>query len=202
MTYVINLGVPPLLFAQVLLRARAVHVERTDRGVLDYADRRAIRNLLVALPILGTAGGREVCMVGGDFGVAACGLHRADSLDRYDADAAARSVARYVFGFSAGRVPAETGSDDGAAMADDDGCGLFIGGLWLVYLAGRSTFTTEEKKFAAGLGGKLAAVFGPGVPDRRNMGCERAARCGEGRAGGPSAVSLVRLCGAMDGWRW
>jgi hypothetical protein len=38
--------------------------------------------------------------------------------------------------------------------------GLFIGGLWLVYLAGRSTFTAEEKSFAAGLGGKVAAAFG------------------------------------------
>ena len=37
---------------------------------------------------------------------------------------------------------------------------MFIGGLWLVYLAGRSTFTAEEKKFVAGLGGKVAAVFG------------------------------------------
>jgi hypothetical protein len=38
--------------------------------------------------------------------------------------------------------------------------GLFIGGLWLVYLSGRSTFTAEEKSFVAGLGGKVAAVFG------------------------------------------
>jgi hypothetical protein len=38
--------------------------------------------------------------------------------------------------------------------------GLFIGGLWLVYLAGRSTFTAEEKKFVAGVGGKVAALFG------------------------------------------
>jgi hypothetical protein len=38
--------------------------------------------------------------------------------------------------------------------------GLFIGGLWLVYLAGRSTFTADEKRFVAGLGGKVAAVFG------------------------------------------
>jgi hypothetical protein len=38
--------------------------------------------------------------------------------------------------------------------------GLFIGGLWMVYLAGRSTFTAEEKKFVAGLGGKIAAGFG------------------------------------------
>jgi hypothetical protein len=38
--------------------------------------------------------------------------------------------------------------------------GLFFGGLWLLYLAGRSTFTAEEKKFIAGLGGKIAALFG------------------------------------------
>jgi len=38
--------------------------------------------------------------------------------------------------------------------------GLFVGGLWMVYLGGRSTFTAEEKKFIAGIGGKVAAVFG------------------------------------------
>jgi len=38
--------------------------------------------------------------------------------------------------------------------------GLFIGGLWMVYLAGRSTFTAEEKRFIAGFGGKVAALFG------------------------------------------
>lgn len=38
--------------------------------------------------------------------------------------------------------------------------GLFVGGLWMVYLAGRSTFTADEKTFIAGIGGKVAAVFG------------------------------------------
>jgi hypothetical protein len=38
--------------------------------------------------------------------------------------------------------------------------GFLVSGLWLVYLAGRSTFTAEEKRFVAGLGGKVAAVFG------------------------------------------
>jgi hypothetical protein len=38
--------------------------------------------------------------------------------------------------------------------------GLFIGGLWLIYLAGRSTFTANEKHFIAGVGGKVAALFG------------------------------------------
>ena len=38
--------------------------------------------------------------------------------------------------------------------------GLFIGGLWLLYLSARSTFTGDEKKFIAGFGGKVAAVCG------------------------------------------
>jgi hypothetical protein len=38
--------------------------------------------------------------------------------------------------------------------------GVFIGGLWLLYLAGRSTFTAEQKSYIAGLGGKVAAGFG------------------------------------------
>ena len=38
--------------------------------------------------------------------------------------------------------------------------GMFVGGLWMVYLAGRSTFTADEKAFIGGIGGKVAAVFG------------------------------------------
>ncbi len=38
--------------------------------------------------------------------------------------------------------------------------GLFIGGLWLLYLSSRSTFTTDQKSYIAGLGGKVAAGFG------------------------------------------
>jgi hypothetical protein len=38
--------------------------------------------------------------------------------------------------------------------------GFFVAGLWLVYLAGRSTFVADQKKYLAALGGKLAAAFG------------------------------------------
>jgi hypothetical protein len=38
--------------------------------------------------------------------------------------------------------------------------GVFIAGLWLVYLAGRSTFTAEEKRFAGRVGGIIAAISG------------------------------------------
>ncbi len=38
--------------------------------------------------------------------------------------------------------------------------GIFVGGLWMVYLAGRRTFTADEKAYIAGIGGKVAAAFG------------------------------------------
>ncbi|MGA8731236.1 MAG: hypothetical protein WB608_20935 [Terracidiphilus sp.] len=38
--------------------------------------------------------------------------------------------------------------------------GLFVGGLWMVYLGGRGTFKAEEKTFMVGIGGKVATVFG------------------------------------------
>jgi hypothetical protein len=38
--------------------------------------------------------------------------------------------------------------------------GLFFAGLWLVYLAGRSTFVEAQKKYMSQQGGKLAGVFG------------------------------------------
>ncbi len=38
--------------------------------------------------------------------------------------------------------------------------GLAFGGLWMLYLASRSTFVEAEKKFLAGVGGAVAAVFG------------------------------------------
>ena len=74
--------------------------------------------------------------------------------------------------------------------------GLFIGGLWLVYLAGRSTFTAEEKKFVAGLGGKVAAGFGVVYLLAGLVGGERAAGGGEG--GARRAVQSIRL--SLDGF--
>jgi hypothetical protein len=38
--------------------------------------------------------------------------------------------------------------------------GLLLGGLWLIYLSARSTFTADEQKFLAGFGGKIAAIAG------------------------------------------
>jgi hypothetical protein len=106
--------------------------------------------------------------------------------------------------------------------------GLFIGGLWLVYLAGRSTFTAEEKSFAAGLGGKVAALFGvvyllaglwaasvqpeivkaglagnSGYPLYKISGICRirlAGACGCGRAGGRAIAGFGKLSARVIGW--
>ena len=91
--------------------------------------------------------------------------------------------------------------------------GLFVGGLWLVYLAGRSTFTADEKSFLAGLGGKVAAVFGVVYLAAGIVGRQRAAGGRQGRARRPrglSALQIRGLCrlrlaraggGCRSGWR-
>src|SRR6185369_587444 len=98
----------------------AVHIECADWGVLDFSGVCTLRNLLVALSVLGTAGGREVRLVDGAQRMGAGGICGADAVDEYDADAAAGGVARYVLGVGDRRVSAEKRSDVGAAVADDD----------------------------------------------------------------------------------
>ena len=99
--------------------------------------------------------------MGGPDRLAARRRHGAHALDQYDADAAPRSVARRCIPPRpwARICPPATPRSTPRWLLMMAG-GLFIGGLWLVYLAGRSTFTADEKKFVAGLGGKVAAGFG------------------------------------------
>ena len=78
--------------------------------------------------------------------------------------------------------------------------GLFIGGLWLVYLAGRSTFTADEKHFVAGLGGRDCCGLRPCLPGGGNLGRTGAAGRCESRIVDASSVSLRWLCRIwMDG---
>jgi hypothetical protein len=104
MTYVINLGVPPLLFAQVLY-GRALYTSSVLIGLYWIAiDPDADARLLAALQVLGAARGGKIGLVGGADRVAAGRRRGADALDQHDADAAARGVARDVFGVGDGRV--------------------------------------------------------------------------------------------------
>jgi hypothetical protein len=78
--------------------------------------------------------------------------------------------------------------------------GLFIGGLWLVYLAGRSTFTADEKKFLAGIGGKVAAGLRHRLSRRRLWAASVQPK--RSKAGLRNASALQVLCRAFAGYGW
>ncbi|MGA2889641.1 MAG: hypothetical protein ABSE51_16455 [Terracidiphilus sp.] len=160
MTYVINLAVPPLLFAQVLY-GRALYTSSVLIGVY-WISIIAILTLTYWLLYRFTArleADKSAWWVGLSAWLLAGFIARLLSTnmtlmlrpevwrDMYSASA----MGAYLPPYDPTLTPRWL-----LMMAG----GLFIGGLWLVYLAGRSTFTADEKRFVAGLGGKLAAAFG------------------------------------------
>lgn len=160
MTFVINLAVPPLLFAQVLY-GRALYTSSVLIGAYWIA--------IVAILILTywllyrfTArldAGKSAWWVGLSAWLLAGVVARLLSTNM--TLMLRPEVWRSMYSASAMGAYLPTGDPTLEPrwlmmMAG----GLFIGGLWLVYLAGRSTFTAEEKSFLAGLGGKIAAGFG------------------------------------------
>ena len=160
MTFVINLGVPPLLFAQVLY-GRALYTSSVLIGVYWIA---IIPMLMLTYWLLYRFSarldkGQSAWWVGLIAWLTAGSVSRLLSTnmtlmlrpevwrDMYSASAAGRFL-----------PPGDPTLEPRWLMMMAGG--LFIAGLWLVYLAGRATFTAEQKKYMAGLGGKLAVVFG------------------------------------------
>jgi hypothetical protein len=160
MTFVINLGVPPLLFAQVLY-GRALYTSSVLIGLYWIAII-AILILTYWLLYRFTArleAGKSAWWVGLSAWVLAGFVARLLSTNM--TLMLRPEVWQQMY----------SSSSMGAYLPSGDPTltprwllmlagGLFIGGLWMVYLAGRSTFTADEKKFVAGLGGKIAAAFG------------------------------------------
>jgi hypothetical protein len=160
MTYVINLGVPPLLFAQVLY-GRALYTSSVLIGIYWIS---IIGILMLAYWLLyrfsaRLEAGRSAWWVG------------------LIAWLLAGTVARLLSSNMTLMLRPEvwrdmySASSMGAYLPTGDPTltprwllmlagGLFIGGLWLIYLSSRSTFTADEKRFVVGLGGKVAALFG------------------------------------------
>jgi hypothetical protein len=160
MTFVINLGVPPLLFAQVLY-GRALYTSSVLIG-LYWISVVGILCLTYWLLYRFTArldAGKSAWWVGLLAWLLAGSVARILSTNMtlmlrpevwsqmYSASGAGRFL------------PPHDPTVEPRWLMMLAG-GLFLGGLWMVYLAGRSTFTAEEKSFVAGVGGKVAAVFG------------------------------------------
>lgn len=116
MTYVINLGVPPLLFAQVLY-GRAIYTSSVLIGVWWIA---VIPLLMLCYWLLyrfsglgtGTSG-----LVAGRGSLVGRRVDRQDLLDEYDAHAAAGGLAANVCRIAHGHAPPTGRSDADVAMA-------------------------------------------------------------------------------------
>jgi hypothetical protein len=160
MTFVINLGVPPLLFAQVLY-GRALYTSSVLIGVYWIA---IVPVLMLTYWLLyrfaaRLEAGKSAWWVGLAAWLLAGGIARTLSTnmtlmlrpeawhDMY----AASAMGRYLPTGDPTLTPRWL-----LMLAG----GLFIAGLWLVYLSGRSTFTAEQQRYVAGLGGKLSSGFG------------------------------------------
>ncbi len=160
MTFVINLGVPPLLFAQVLY-GRALYTSSVLIG-LYWISIIAILTLTYWLLYQFTSrleAGKPAWWVGLSAWLLAGFIARLLSTNM--TLMLRPEVWRQMYAASGAGAYLPTGDPTLTPrwllmLAG----GLFIGGLWLVYLSGRSTFTADEEKFVAGLGGKVAAVFG------------------------------------------
>jgi hypothetical protein len=160
MTFVINLAVPPLLFAQVLY-GRALYTSSVLIGLYWIA---IVPTLMLIYWLLykfsaRLEAGKSAWWLGLIAWLLAGSVARMQSTNM---TLMLRPEAwRGMYSASAMGAFLPTGDPTLEPrwllmMAG----GLLIGGLWLVYLAGRSTFTADEKKFVAGLGGKVAAGFG------------------------------------------
>ena len=160
MTYVVNLAVPPLLFAQVLY-GRALYTSSVLIGAYWIS---VILLLTVTYWLLyrfsaRLDAGKSAWWVGGGAWLLAGCVARLLSTNM--TLMLRPEVWREMYSASGAGVflPPHDATLEPRWLMMMAG-GLFVGGLWMVYLAGRSTFTPEEKSLLAGLGGKVAALFG------------------------------------------
>jgi hypothetical protein len=158
MTYVINLGVPPLLFAQVLY-GRAIYTSSVMIGLRWIA---VVPALILAYWLLyrfaaGLDAGRKVWWIGLTAWIiigaiahvystnmtlmlrpeAWQSMYSASSLGAHLPIGDPTTLPRFFFMIVSGFVAA---------------------GLWLIYLGGRKSFSEADGKFLSSLGGRIAAI--------------------------------------------
>jgi hypothetical protein len=160
MTYVINLAVPPLLFAQVLY-GRALYTSSVLIGTYWIA---VVLLLMAAYWLLYQFSARlDAGKTAWHLGLLAWLISGfvGHILSTNMTLMLRPEVWRQMYAASGAGVYLPTGdpTTEPRFLMMLAG-GLFVGGLWCVYLAARSTFTADEQKFLASLGGKIAALFG------------------------------------------
>jgi hypothetical protein len=159
-TYVINLAVPPLLFVQVLY-GRAIYTSSVLIGIY-WISIIGLLTLTYWLLYRFTArleAGKSAWFVGLSAWLLAGSIARLLSTNMTLMLTPEKWSAMYSASAMGAFLPPHDPTLEPRWLMMMAG-GLFIGGLWLVYLAGRKTFTADEKNYLAGLGGKLAAGFG------------------------------------------
>ncbi len=160
MTFVINLGVPPLLFAQVLY-GRALYTSSVLIGLYWIA---IVPTLMAVYWLLYKFSarldrGQSAWWVGLIAWLLAGGVARMLSTNMTLMLRPEAWHNMYAASATGAYLPKGDPTLEPRWLMMLAG-GLLIAGLWLMYLSGRSTFTAEQKAFVAGLGGKVAAGFG------------------------------------------
>jgi hypothetical protein len=160
MTYVINLGVPPHLFAQVLY-GRALYTSSVLIGAW-WISIIALLTLVYWLLYQFTGRlerGRSAWHVG-LLAWLGCGFI-ARLLSTNMTLMLRPETWRQMYSASAAGIYLPTGdpTTEPRFLLMLAG-GLFIGGLWMVYLSARKTFASADQKFLASVGGKVAALAG------------------------------------------
>ena len=194
MTYVINLGVPPLLFAQVLY-GRALYTSSVLIGAYWIS---IIGLLTLTYWLLYQFSGRL------DKGRSAWWIGLA-------AWVLAGSIARLLSSNMTLMLRPEvwrqmySASSAGIYLPSGDPTlfprwllmmcgGLFVGGMWMVYLAGRSTFATEEKRFAGRVRRGHCRHLWRGVSVSRRLGGQRTTCRGQDRTDDTRPLQVRRVC--------
>lgn len=159
MTYVINLGVPPLLFAQVLY-GRALYASSVLIGAYWIAViflLMACYWLLYRFSAALEAGGRawplglaSWLLAGAIAGIYSSNMTLMLRPEAWQAMYAASAAGVHLPGGDPTLVPRWLFMFGGA---------LLMAGLWLLYLSGRATFDAATQAYLAATGGRLAAVM-------------------------------------------
>jgi hypothetical protein len=158
MTYVINLGVPPLLFTQVLY-GRAIYTSSVLIGAYWIA---VVPALVLVYWLLyrfadGLEAGKKVWWMGLLAWIIAGGI--ADVYTTNMTLMLRPEVWQKMYSASPLGIHHPTGDPTALPRWLFMMVGGFVAaGLWLVYLAGKKCFALEDRKYLAALGGRIAAI--------------------------------------------